>query len=145
MLKAAFTEAAGVRYQMTGGTLGGGVAIAVNLAGLVPGDPEFVEVVTNTVAATGIAWDRVVLELVETSLIDLPSRSREAMGELVERGVRFAVDDFGTGYSSLSRLTMPLQELKIDRQFVSRMTTSPQDHAIARAVVECRPTMGLRW
>ncbi|WP_436492035.1 bifunctional diguanylate cyclase/phosphodiesterase [Actinokineospora sp. HUAS TT18] len=142
VLRAAFTEAA-EWPQMTGGTLGGGVAIAVNLAGLVPGDPEFVEVVTATVAATGIAWDRVVLELVETSLIDLPSRSREAMGELVERGVRFAVDDFGTGYSSLARLKeLPAQIIKIDRRFVSGVATDASDFAVARALVDMARAMG---
>jgi len=142
VLRAALTEAA-EWPQITGSTLGGGVGIAVNLAGLVPGDPEFVDVVCATVAATGIAWDRVVLELVETSLIDLPSRSREAMAELVERGVRFAVDDFGTGYSSLARLKeLPAQIIKIDRRFVSGVATDASDFAVARALVDMARAMG---
>lgn len=142
VLRAALTEAA-EWPQICGSTLGGGVGIAVNLAGLVPGDPEFVDVVCATVAATGIAWDRVVLELVETSLIDLPSRSREAMAELVERGVRFAVDDFGTGYSSLARLKeLPAQIIKIDRRFVSGVATDASDFAVARALVDMARAMG---
>ncbi|MGQ0842134.1 sensor domain-containing protein [Actinokineospora sp.] len=142
VLRAALTEAA-EWPQMTGSILGAGVGIAVNLAGLVPGDPEFVECVVNTVAATGISWDRVILELVETSLIDLPSRSREAMAELVERGVRFAVDDFGTGYSSLARLKeLPAQIIKIDRRFVSGVATDASDFAVARALVDMARAMG---
>jgi diguanylate cyclase (GGDEF)-like protein/PAS domain S-box-containing protein len=142
VLRTAFTEAAEWPH-LTGSTLGGSVGIAVNLAGLVPGDPEFVDVVSATVAATGIAWDRVVLELVETSLIDLPSRSREAMAELVERGVRFAVDDFGTGYSSLARLKeLPAQIIKIDRRFVSGVATDASDFAVARALVDMARAMG---
>ncbi|MGH3858704.1 sensor domain-containing protein [Actinokineospora sp.] len=142
VLRAALTEAA-EWPQINGSTLGGGVGIAVNLGGLVPGDPEFVDVVCATVAATGIAWDRVVLELVETSLIDLPSRSREAMAELVERGVRFAVDDFGTGYSSLARLKeLPAQIIKIDRRFVSGVATDASDFAVARALVDMARAMG---
>ncbi|MBV8997076.1 MAG: EAL domain-containing protein, partial [Pseudonocardiales bacterium] len=90
---------------------------AVNLAD--PGDSDFVAIVATAVAESGLPWTRLVLELVETTLIGLPSVTRRAMAELVERGVRFAVDDFGTGYSSLARLKeLPAQIVKLDRQFV---------------------------
>ena len=117
MLRTALREAAG--WPLVDGEA---VAVAVNLSGLVPGDPDFVDAVANAVAESGIEWDRVVLELVETSLVDLPSRTRQAMAELVERGVRFAVDDFGTGYSSLARLKdLPAQIIKVDRRFVAAL------------------------
>ncbi|WP_307870416.1 bifunctional diguanylate cyclase/phosphodiesterase [Saccharopolyspora endophytica] len=113
------------------------VSIAVNLAGLVPGGPDFVDSVADIVAETGISWDRVILELVETSLVDLPSRTRHEMGELVSRGVRFAVDDFGTGYSSLARLKdLPAQIIKVDRRFVAGVGGDASDFAVARAVVD---------
>ncbi|MBB4963233.1 bifunctional diguanylate cyclase/phosphodiesterase [Saccharothrix violaceirubra] len=119
------------------------VSVAVNLAGLVPGDPEFVDIVANTVAEAGIPWDRVVLELVETALVDLPSRVRHSMGELVSRGIRFAVDDFGTGYSSLARLKdLPAQIIKVDRRFVSGVGSDSSDFAVARAVVDLARAMG---
>jgi diguanylate cyclase (GGDEF)-like protein/PAS domain S-box-containing protein len=119
------------------------VAVAVNLAGLVPGDQEFVDIVANAVLEAGIDWDRVVLELVETSLIDLPSRTLTAMGELVGRGVRFAVDDFGTGYSSLARLKeLPAQIIKVDRQFVAGVGSDSSDFAVASAVVDMSRAMG---
>jgi diguanylate cyclase (GGDEF)-like protein len=123
--------------MMAGAVLSAGVGVAVNLAGLVPGDPEFTEIVSAAVAETGIDWDRVVLELVETSLIDLPSRSHKAMADLNDRGVRFAVDDFGTGYSSLARLKeLPAQIIKIDRAFVSGVATEAADFAVVRALVD---------
>lgn len=54
-----------------------------------------------------------MLEPVETSQVDLPSRTLTTMAELVGRGVRFGVDDFGTGYSSLARLTdLPAQVIR---------------------------------
>jgi len=119
------------------------VSVAVNLSGLVPGDPEFVDTVATAIAESDVAPDRVVLELVETSLIDLPSKSRNAMAELVQHGVRFAVDDFGTGYSSLARLKeLPAQIVKVDRQFVSGVGTDPSDFAVARAVVDMAHAMG---
>jgi diguanylate cyclase (GGDEF)-like protein/PAS domain S-box-containing protein len=118
------------------------VGVAVNLAGLLPGDPDFVDAVAAAVDDSGIGYDRVVLELVETALVDLPSRPRSAMAVLVDRGVRFAVDDFGTGLSSLARLKeLPAQIVKLDRQFVSGVGTNPSDFAVARAVVDMARAM----
>jgi diguanylate cyclase (GGDEF)-like protein/PAS domain S-box-containing protein len=142
VLRTALREAA-KWPMMAGAVLGGGVSIGVNLSGLVPSDPDFVDVVATAVAESGIEWDRVVLELVETSLIDLPQRSRAAMAELAERGVRFAVDDFGTGYSSLARLKeLPAQIIKVDRRFVAGVATDASDFAVARAVVDMARAMG---
>jgi diguanylate cyclase (GGDEF)-like protein len=119
------------------------VAVAVNLSGLVPGDPDFVDAVSNAVAEAGIAWDRVVLELVETALVDLPCKTMQQMDLLVDKGVRFAVDDFGTGYSSLARLKdLPAQIIKVDRRFVSGVGSDPSDFAVARAVVDMARAMG---
>lgn len=117
------------------------VAVAVNLAD--PGDADFVATVATAVAGSGLPWNRLVLELLETTLIGLPAATRQAMAELVGRGVRFAVDDFGTGYSSLARLKeLPAQIVKLDRQFVSGVETDPADLAVARAVVDMARAMG---
>ena len=79
-----------------------------------------------------------------TELARRASMSKQAMGELVERGVRFAVDDFGTGYSSLARLKeLPAQIVKLDRRFVSGVGVDPSDFAVVRAVVEMAHAMGL--
>ncbi|HWR46520.1 MAG TPA: EAL domain-containing protein [Pseudonocardiaceae bacterium] len=116
------------------------VAVAVNLAD--PGDCDFVATVATAVAESGLPWGRLVLELVETTLIGLPSATRRAMVELVERGVRFAVDDFGTGYSSLARLKeLPAQIVKLDRRFVCGVGVDPSDFAVARAVVDMARAM----
>ncbi|HEY6422863.1 MAG TPA: EAL domain-containing protein [Pseudonocardiaceae bacterium] len=119
------------------------VAVAVNLSGLVPGEPDFVATVVNAVADSGLPWERLVLELVETALVGLPSQTRQAMADLVQRGARFAVDDFGTGYSSLARLKdLPAQIVKVDRRFVSGVGVDPSDFAVARAVVDMARAMG---
>jgi diguanylate cyclase (GGDEF)-like protein/PAS domain S-box-containing protein len=116
------------------------VAVAVNLAD--PGEGDFVATVATAVAESGLPWGRLVLELVETTLIGLPSATRRAMAELVERGVRFAVDDFGTGYSSLARLKeLPAQIVKLDRRFVCGVGVDPSDFAVARAVVDMARAM----
>ncbi|WP_255621275.1 bifunctional diguanylate cyclase/phosphodiesterase [Pseudonocardia sp. DSM 110487] len=118
-------------------------AVAVNLAGLLPGDAGFLSAVTDAVSEAGLEWDRLVLELVETSLVALPPHALAAMAELTERGVRFAVDDFGTGYSSLARLKeLPAQTVKVDRAFVTGIADDPADFAVARAVVDMARAMG---
>ncbi|HEY0001134.1 MAG TPA: EAL domain-containing protein, partial [Actinoplanes sp.] len=59
--------------------------------------------------------------------------------------VNLSIDDFGTGYSSMAYLkTLPVQELKIDRSFVSCMTTSERDAVIVRSTVELGRNLGLR-
>ncbi len=118
-------------------------AIAVNLAGLLPGDAGFRSAVSDAVSDAGLEWNRLVLELVETSLVALPPHALAAMAELTERGVRFAVDDFGTGYSSLARLKeLPAQTVKVDRAFVTGIADDPADFAVARAVVDMARAMG---
>ncbi|GAA4844769.1 hypothetical protein GCM10023201_39770 [Actinomycetospora corticicola] len=118
-------------------------SVAVNLAGLLPGDPDFLTTVHEIVLGSGLPWDRLVLELVETCLADLPPSTLREMNELIAAGVRFAVDDFGTGYSSLSRLTgLPAQIVKLDRGFVRGVATGESDRAVARAVVELAAAIG---
>ncbi|MGH3963110.1 MAG: EAL domain-containing protein [Pseudonocardiaceae bacterium] len=119
------------------------IAVAVNLSAQIPGEPGFVDTVATAMADSGLPWDRLVLELVETALVDLPHETRRAMDELVARGVRFAVDDFGTGYSSLARLKeLPAQIIKLDRSFVSGVGVDPSDVAVVRAVVDMARAMG---
>jgi diguanylate cyclase (GGDEF)-like protein len=119
------------------------VAVAVNLAGLLPSDASFHATITEIVEAAGLAWDRLVLEVVETSLVALPPHALAAMDRLVAQGVQFAVDDFGTGYSSLARLKeLPAQIVKVDRAFVTGVGTDPADFAVARAVVDMAKAMG---
>jgi len=123
--------------------LGRPPAVAVNLAGLLPSEVDFLSAVTEVVVESGLRWDRLVLELVETSLVALPPHAVAAMAELVSRGVRFAVDDFGTGHSSLARLKeLPAQIVKLDRAFVTGVADDAVDAAVARAVVDMARAMG---
>ncbi|WP_229680436.1 EAL domain-containing protein [Saccharopolyspora thermophila] len=119
------------------------VAVTVNVAGLRPDDPCFAEEISAAIADSGIDPRRVVLEMVETMLVDLPSKPRAVMRDLARTGVRFAMDDFGTGYSSLARLRdLPTQIVKLDRRFVSGVGTDPADLGITRAVAELARSMG---
>jgi EAL domain-containing protein (putative c-di-GMP-specific phosphodiesterase class I) len=119
------------------------VGVAVNLAGLLPSDADFLSMVRSALADSGLPGDRLVLELVETSMVSLPQRTLAVMSELADAGIRFAVDDFGTGYSSLSRIKeLPAQIVKVDRTFVQNVSSDPADFAVARAVVQMAAAMG---
>ena len=119
------------------------VSIAVNLAGLRPGDVGFAEEVAAIIDESGIDRHRVVLELVETALVDLPARPQLAMRKLADSGVRFAVDDFGTGHSSLARLRdLPAQIIKTDRRFVAGLGQDASDLALATAIAQMARALG---
>jgi PAS domain S-box-containing protein len=119
------------------------VSIAVNLSGLNPDDHGFAPTVSGIIADSGIDPHRVILELVETALIDLPARSHRAMRTLARQGVRFAVDDFGTGNSSLARLKdLPVQIIKTDRRFVAGLGHDPTDLALTKAITDMARALG---
>jgi EAL domain-containing protein (putative c-di-GMP-specific phosphodiesterase class I) len=74
-----------------------------------------------------------------------PAQSLEVMRRLRAMGLRLSIDDFGTGYSSLAYLKrLPVNELKIDKSFVSGLTTDVDDATIVRTTIELGHTMGLR-
>lgn len=84
------------------------------------------------------------LEVTETAVIADPFRMKAVLERLGEMGLRLSVDDFGTGYTSLGYLTrLPINELKIDRSFVSNMTRSEQDEVIVRSTIDLGRNLGL--
>ena len=69
----------------------------------------------------------------------------EILGRLNQMGVQVSIDDFGTGYSSMAYLkTLPVHELKVDRSFVSHMTSNASDAVIVRSTVDLGRNLGLR-
>lgn len=84
------------------------------------------------------------IEITETIALNDDDRSLEAVNTLREIGVGIAFDDFGTGYASLSSLQRyPLTTLKIDRGFVSELSTKPRDAAIIRAMIKMSQEIGI--
>lgn len=107
-------------------------------------DKRFPAAVREAFKLTGLAPERIVLEITESVLMEDPDHAKTLLEELTSLGVRFAVDDFGTGYSSLAYLqSFPLAALKIDRRFISNLPFSRNDQAIVSAVVGLAGTLGL--
>ena len=122
----------------TSGAVGAGPGgwISVNLSARQFQDPELVPDVTAVLRASGLAPERLVLEITETLLMDDFEGTIGKLHELKAIGVRLAVDDFGTGYSSLSYLRrFPVDLLKIDRSFVADIATDPRQRAFVGAIV----------
>jgi EAL domain-containing protein (putative c-di-GMP-specific phosphodiesterase class I) len=85
------------------------------------------------------------LEITETTAMADTERSGVVLSELKALGVGLDIDDFGTGYSSLSRLQrFPVDTLKIDRTFVSRMDSDHDTHEIVRIIITLAHNLGLK-
>ena len=98
--------------------------------------PGLVEVVTEALAESGLEAGTLTLEITESDLLLETEEIVSRLQDLKELGVRLAIDDFGIGYSSLSYLgKFPVDVLKIDRSFMTRLT-SETDPALTQAVVE---------
>ena len=74
-----------------------------------------------------------------------PGARTEGAGSSAELGVRLSIDDYGTGYSSLSYIMrLPVQELKIDQSFISRMATDEEISTIVRSTIDLGHNLGLK-
>ncbi|MGP1682195.1 MAG: EAL domain-containing protein, partial [Giesbergeria sp.] len=120
------------------------LTMAVNVSARQFHHADFVDQVLGVLQETGANPQRLKLELTESVLITNVEDVITKMSALKSRGVCFSLDDFGTGYSSLVYLKrLPLDQLKIDRGFVSHVLTDANDAAIACMIVALSESLGL--
>jgi diguanylate cyclase (GGDEF)-like protein/PAS domain S-box-containing protein len=111
--------------------------VAVNLSPAQFMHGDVVSLVHSILLETGLAPDRLELEITEGVLIEDFDRGLALLRRLKALGVRISMDDFGSGYSSLSYLqAFPFDKIKIDRAFVMNLGRNPQSAAIVRAVID---------
>jgi PAS domain S-box-containing protein len=92
----------------------------------------------------GFPLEQLTVEITESALLENLERAKAISAELKAMGCRLALDDFGTGYSSLRHLqALPLDELKIDRSFISSMTNTRESRKIVAAIVGLGHSLGL--
>ena len=104
---------------------------------------DLTSTVLGALAESGLDAECLHLEITESALMSDPS-VQATIEELRGHGVKFAIDDFGTGYSSLANLRqLPVDILKIDRTFVSGITTNPKDRALITAAIDLARSFGL--
>jgi diguanylate cyclase (GGDEF)-like protein len=105
----------------------------------------FVPRLHEAVAAAGLPPGSLVLEVTEESFMGEPERARELMQDVRDYGVQIAIDDYGTGFSSLAYLRdLPVDELKLDRSFVSAVGTDERSRMIVASTVQMARALGLR-
>lgn len=114
----------------------GNLSISVNLSAKQFAFKDILHEIDRVLADTGLAPQDLKLEITESAMMDNADSAAEIFHELKKRNVKLGLDDFGTGYSSLSYLhRFPLDTLKIDRSFVSRIDTPGEHEAIVRTIV----------
>ena len=119
--------------------------VSVNLSGQQLSNDWFPQAVKNAVSNSGLAPDRLELEITETSLIQNADTAVKALDMIRSLGVRVAIDDFGTGFSSLGYLKrFPLDTLKVDRMFVRDLESNENDGEFIKAIVALAKKLKLR-
>jgi EAL domain-containing protein (putative c-di-GMP-specific phosphodiesterase class I) len=112
------------------------VRVAINLSSLQFRGTDLVTTVADALRASGIAPERLELEITESALLQDDQATLSILHALRALGTRIAMDDFGTGYSSLSYLrSFPFDTIKIDRSFVSELQTHDECVAIVRSII----------
>ena len=119
--------------------------IAVNLSARLLADRRLPEQVISQLNNAGVAPERLALEITETMALRDRTRALATLTRLHALGIALSIDDFGTGHSSLAYLReLPVDEIKVDRSFVSGMTRDPTDAVIVRATIELGRSLKLR-
>ncbi len=115
----------------------------VNVSGHDIGHPAFVARVTRALVEAEVRPAQLCLELTENILMSRLEAALPSLTELRRMGATLAIDDFGTGYSSLSHLsTLPIDCLKVDRSFVSRLDAGANEAAVVRSIVLLGSSLG---
>lgn len=122
----------------------GAVCVAVNLSPLQFHRPSFLATLGDVLRNTGFPAERLELELTEGILMGNAEAAIAILHALQDMRVGVTIDDFGTGYSSLSYLrNLPIRKMKIDRSFITEVTSNPHDAAIVRGIISMAGHLGL--
>ena len=119
--------------------------IAINLSPIQFRHGDLANLIHLILFETGLAPERLELEVTESVVISDPPRTLSILRRLKSLGVKISMDDFGTGYSSLAAFqTFPFDKIKIDRAFISSVESNTQSAAILRAVIGLGNSLGMR-
>jgi diguanylate cyclase (GGDEF)-like protein/PAS domain S-box-containing protein len=121
------------------------VTVAVNVSAVQFRQQGFCELIKRVLNETGLAAQRLELELTESLLLANADVTRAVLRELKSMGLTLAIDDFGTGYSNFTSLRQfGVSKLKIDRSFISDVATNPDDSAITAAIISMAKSLRLK-
>lgn len=121
------------------------LSISVNVSARQLDQPDLVEFIDSLLSEFGdCASQQLVFEITETDMMRDPEQARASLEALHSRGIRIALDDFGMGYSSLAQIRhLPIDYIKIDRQFINEISSQREDLIIVSGMVELSHSLGL--
>jgi diguanylate cyclase (GGDEF)-like protein len=120
------------------------LSLSVNVSPAQLGDEQFIQTVTETLAATKLQASRLNLEVTETVLLTKNAANMAMLTALRAQGIQTSLDDFGVGYSSLSYLVnFPMDQIKIDKTFVQNLRHSGTK-TVAQAIIRLAHNLSLR-
>jgi diguanylate cyclase (GGDEF)-like protein len=120
------------------------VPIAVNVFAPSLGDLRLPNQIVKALTDRSLSADTLTVEITEDLLLENSDRTRTVLDRLRENGIRVAIDDFGSGYSALSYLhDLPIDEVKLDRQFIAPVLVDWRAAAIVRAVIDLAHVLGV--
>ena len=120
------------------------LVLRVNLSPLELGEPELLTTLDEALSSSGLDPGLLCLEITETTMLSDSSTVKANLDGIRQRGVEVAIDDFGTGYGSLTYLRRyPIDVLKIDRSFVTDITTDANDRRLVAGIVALAERLGI--
>jgi diguanylate cyclase len=130
-------------------TTGRQISVSVTVSATSLLDPGFAELIVGLLADHRLPHEALVVEITETNVITQFERSKRVIRELRDLGLVVSIDDFGAGATSLAYLSgLSVGELKLDRTFISGITTGERerdrDRELVRATIELGHALGLR-
>jgi diguanylate cyclase (GGDEF)-like protein len=121
------------------------MCVSVNITAQDVERADFVTFVNRVVREQGILPSQLCLEVTESGLIEDTDNVIASLSELSSAGLKLSIDDFGTGYSTLKQLQhLPVDEMKIDRSFVSGLASNEKNQAMVKSMIDMGARMGLR-
>jgi diguanylate cyclase len=119
--------------------------ISVNISARDLMNRELPDLIAAMLERHGVPAVLLGLEITESGFMEDPAHAQKVLDRLAALGLRLAIDDYGTGYSSLSYIMkLPVQELKIDRSFISRMIGNADSSTIVRSTIELGHSLGMK-
>jgi len=119
--------------------------ISINLSVWNLQDPSFFSYVENVLKDTHVPSDMITFEITESAVMSDPESALKTLQQLSNLGTNLSIDDYGTGFSSLQYLKiMPIDEIKIDKSFVTDMVNYDNDAVIVRSIIDLSHNLGLK-
>jgi len=121
-----------------------GLRLSLNITAADLAAADYARATAAVVAQSGLAPERLTLEITEQALLAEIDRSAHRLSELAQQGIRIALDDFGAGFCNFRYLkVLPLDAIKLDRSMVDGIVDDPRDLAVLRGILAMAQALGL--